>query len=510
MKPPLTITDRDEYQAKIMKAADILYQVAKSAYGPAAGNVVLGFKHGPPMLSRDGVTNIKQVRDKDPFVDDVIQAIKEVSEKNNQKVGDGTTGVVILAHPLLETARKLESKGVNPMQIAEELKEAEKIALDYIESVKKPISDELLVKVATISANDENLGMMIADIMKEVGKDGGVMIEQYEGLGVHNELIDGFYFHKGYKDTDLINDVSLNQSDHKDIPVLVSSKVFATNVDIAPVLQTLKSKGISEFIFIAEVRDEALESLKMAKKSGVIFGVPIDPPYVAGGRTLFLEDIATMIGSEVFNGDNRLFDPAKHLGHAREVLVTEHSTTILEGDSDPKLLKERIASLRKQLKEESHPQSIQFIKDRLARLTNKMAIIKVGGAIEFERDEVKLRIQDAVCAVQSAMKDGVVPGGGTTLARIQGTPGFDDAFKQPFRQLVENAGRNKEALLAKVENSDAWYGFNIKGTHEEPVDLMEAGILDASLVVKEIVINAIALVRGLITAGAALAYEEKQ
>ena len=504
MKNPLVITDRDKYQEKVAKASETLYAVAKAAYGPAAGNVVLGFKHGPPMLSRDGVTNIKQVRDDDPFVDDAIQAIKEVSEKNNQKVGDGTTAVVILAHHLLQAARKMESKGLNPMEISQKLKEAEEVALEYIDSLKKPATDELLEKVATISASNEDLGLMIADIMKEVGKDGGVVIEQYEGLGVHNKLIDGFYFHKGYKDTDLINDSSLNQSLHKDIPILISNKPFLTNVDIAPVLATLSQNSFRELIIIGEVQGEALEVLKLAKGSGKFHAIPVDPPYAAGGKTLFMDDIALMTGGQVYNGV--VFD-VPFLGQAGEVLITEHSTTILEGDGDKKLIKERIKSLQEQLKEEEHPQSIQFIKDRLARLTNKMAIIQVGGAIELERDEVKLRVQDAVCAVQSAMKEGVVPGGGVTLAGISGTE-FDGAFREPFKQLMENAGLNPEAYLAKL--IEEWKGFNLRKITDEPVDMLEEGVLDAALVVKEIVTNATSVARGLITASAAMAWPEKQ
>jgi chaperonin GroEL len=505
---PKVETNRDIVQEKIRKASQTLYDVAKSAYGPGSGNVILGFRHGPPMLSRDGVTNIKMVRSEDPHEDDIIQAIKEASEKNNKKVGDGTTAVTILEHHLLLAAQKLEGKGFKPMEIAQKLNEAQTVAIAYIDKIKKPVKgEEFLQKVATISANDKNLGAMIADIMKEVGKDGGVIIEQYEGLGVHNELIDGFYFEKGYKDTDLINDVSLNQSDHKDIPILISSKVFATAVDIKPVLEKMVSDGIKECIILAEVKDEALAVLKMSKSNGIFMGIPVDPPFVVGGRTLFLDDCAIMTGAIVYEGSD--FNPSDYLGFAKEVVVTEHATTILGGDSDTNKVKERIASLREQLKESDHPQSVQFIKDRLGRLTGRMAIIKVGGALELEREETKLRVQDAVCAVQSAMKDGVVPGGGTTLARVTGTE-FDDAFKEPFRQLTSNAGLNPDKYLAYLEASKLWYGYNLKSITEEPVDLLEIGVIDPSLVIKEVVRNATSIVAGLITAGVSLSYVEKE
>jgi len=508
MKIPKVLTNRDELQVKIANGSEALYQFAKASYGPKAGNAMLGFRHGAPLLSRDGVTNIKQVRLEDPFEDDALQAIKEVSEKNNQKVGDGTTAVVILAHHLLMAAQKMEAQRINPMDIAARLKEAEQVALSYIDSIKKPVEDDtFLERIATISAGDPELGAMIADIMKEVGKDGGVMIEQYEGLGIHNELIDGFYFHKGYKTTELINDRAVNQSNHKDVPIIISNKVLSTREDIAPVLQKVIESGIKELVIVGEVTNEALETLLLTHSAGRVLAVPVDPPYVVGGRTLFLDDIAVMTGGEVYNGVD--FDVDTQMGFAKEVLVTEHATTILNGDGDKERIKERIESLREQLKEAENPQSIQFIKDRLARLTNKMAIIRVGGAIEFERDEVKLRIQDAVCAVQSAMKDGILPGGGTTLARVKGTD-FDDAFQQPFKQLMSNAGHNAEVYIGRLEESPAWYGYNLREMTEKPIEMLEAGVIDPSLVISEVVTNSIAVVSGLITVSAAIAHVEKE
>ena len=507
VKATQVITDRDALQDKIARASEQVYKVAKAAYGPKAGNVVLGFKHGAPLLSRDGVTNIKRIKLADPVEDDIAQVIMQASEKNNQKVGDGTTAVVILTHHLLLAARRLESKGLNPMEIAEKLREAEKVALDYIQSIKKESKDEYLQKIATVSAGDPDLGAMIADIMQEVGKDGGVMIEQYEGLGVHNELIDGFYFHKGYKDTDLINDQAANQSNHTEVPIFISNKTFNTELEIAPVLNDIVRAGHKEIIMIAEINNLALETLKMSRAKGLLLAVPVDPAYTVGGRTLFLDDIAIKTGGKVYNGVQ--FNVEEHLGFASEVLVTEHATTILDGDGDKTLIKERIQNLKEQLKDEEHPQSIQFIKDRLARLTGKMAIVRVGGAIEFEREEVKLRVQDSVSAVQSAMKDGILPGGGSALARVKGTE-FDDAFTQPFKALFDNAGLNPETYLARLEGTDAWQGFNLRNISDKPVDMLEEGIIDPSLVISEVVTNAIALVRGLITASAALPDPDKE
>ena len=451
---PKLLIDRNEVQKKIKEASSILYEVAKAAYGPGSSNVILGFTHGAPLFSHDGVTNLKMVRDTDPFIDDIIQAIKTVSEQNNQKVGDGTTAVVILTHHLLMAAQKMEGLGVPQREIVAKLNTAREIALEYIDSLKKPVelnkktSEGYLQKVATISANDAQIGAMISDIMHEIGSDGGVVIESYEGLGVHPEIVDGFYFGQGYRDTTLINDPTNNQSSHTNVPILISSRKFATNVDIGPVLEKLIQTGIKEFILIGDTSDEVGQALEMAKSKGIIMTCAVDAPFVSGSRTLFLEDIAMLTGAKVYDGID--FEPEEHLGYAKEVLVTSGSTTILGGDGDKDALEERIKVLRTQVGEATHPQSIQFAKDRLARLAGKMAKIKVGGALESERDELKLRIQDAVSAVQSAVKDGIIPGGGTTLARITGTD-FDNAFQQPFRTLMINAGLNPDAYLAKLD-----------------------------------------------------------
>lgn len=503
---PVVITDRELVQSKVKSASTTLYDVARTAYGPGAGNVIIGFRHGPPLLSRDGVTNIKMVRSEDIHEDDIIKSILAASEKNNHKVGDGTTAVTILTHNLILESQRLEGKGMHPMEIANKLHQAEQIALAYIESITVPIKKTHLARVATISANDENLGQLVADVMEKVGKDGGVIVDQYQGLGVHSEIVDGFYFAKGYKDTELINDMQMNQSTHTDVPILISSKILSTELDIKPLLESLSANKIKEVVMVGEVRGEALEILKYAKKSGQLHIVPVDPILSSGATTLFLDDCAVMTGAKVYNGAE--FDPETYLGFAKEAIVSEGATSILGGDSDTKEVKARIKSLREQLKESDSPASVYFIKERLARLTGKMGIIKVGGALELEREEKKLRVQDAVCAVQSAMKEGIVPGGGTTLARVKGTD-FDDAFKEPFKLLIANMGLNPEAYLARLEESEVWYGYNLKAITTQPIHLLEAGVIDASLVIKEVVRNAVSVAAGLITGGVLISFKEK-
>jgi chaperonin GroEL len=511
-KIPLLETDRAKVQQNAKEASTKLYEVAKSAYGPGSSNVILGFTHGNPLFSHDGVTNIKMVRDSNTFIDDIIGAIRTVSEQNNQKVGDGTTAVVILAHHLLMAAQKMEGLGVPQKEIVAKLNDARETALAYIESIKKPVTlekdaDTYLAKVATISAGDPEIGQMIADIMQDIGMDGGVMIESYEGLGVHPDIVDGFYFNKGYYDTHFINDPTNNQSNHFNVPIFISSRKMATGVDVLPVLEAVRSKGLKEFILLADMSDEAGQIVLNNRGKGIIYAMPVEPPFVSGSRSLFLDDIALLTGGKVYDGGD-IDDITEYLGFAQEVLVTASSTTVIGGDGDKDAVADRIEVLRAQVSEATAQQSILFAKERLARLAGKMAKIKVGGALELERDELKLRIQDAVSAVQSAVKEGVVPGGGCTLAQVSGTD-FDDAFKQPFRILMQNTGANPDAYLAKLSPSKPWHGFDLMHLSDKPEDMLKLGVIDATLVSKETVRNSISVVIGLIMAGAQLAQPEK-
>lgn len=521
IKVPVIETDRQKLQAKIAHASEELYKVAKAAYGPGAGNVGIGYRHGAPQISRDGVKNMSQVRLTDPIEDDIILALRQASEKNNKIVGDGTTAADILAHHLLIDAQKMEGQHINPMEIEARLKKAEKIALDYIETLKLEPGPKLkLVDVATVACGDVALGQLIADTIEEIGANGGAIIEPYDGLGYHAKLTQGFYFGKGYTDTELINDPSSNQAEYTDVPILVATAPIQTEVDMGPIIRKTVEAGHQRLVVIGSFGQPALSMLRKARSQGLIMVTPVEPPYVAGGRSLFLEDLALMVGGRVYGGSS--YDPTDHLGKAEQVLITEWATTIMGGDANPEALSQRIRNLEKQIEELDSPGSIRFAKDRVARLSGKMAIIQVGGATEFERDEVKERVLDAVSAVQSAMKEGVVPGGGVTLAHITGTD-FDAAFKEPFRQLAANCGHNPDELLAKLDPKDAWKGYNLREpvadlsiaengstirTLKNPINLQKAGIVDPTLVVKEVVRNSISIVGKLITASAWIARPE--
>lgn len=494
---PKTVLFEEESQAKIRAGAEKVYQVAKAAYGPKAGNVLFEKSWGDPILSRDGVTNVREVYLDDPAENMAARIIVQASQKNNQTVGDGTSAVVVLAYHLLKEAQRKIGTGINRMVVAKELEtEATKIC-EYIDSIKQDVTPELVQKVAAISAGDEALGYLIADTINTVGLDGGVTVEEHQGLGVHNEIVDGFYFQKGFTDINLINNYSLLKSEFTEVPILITEKRLSTVSDIAPLLDKLVGANIRNLVIIGDIVDDALGVLLLNKIKGNITATVVDAPVYGGNRTLFLEDVAIMTGGKVLltGTDAKEFDK-DYLGYAEKVIITEHSTTIIGADGEKDNVVKRIEDLKSQLAEATHPITIEAIKGRLSKLTGKIAIIRVGGATEVEMKEAKLRVEDAVCAVQSAIRDGIVPGGGVALARAQ--TGWK-SFREPFMELVDNAGENPHEYLAKTLAAKKWHGYNLRDLTAEPVNLLESGVIDPAQVIKEVVTNAVSVVSRLIT-----------
>lgn len=494
------VTIGSEAQAIISRATEKVYEVAKASYGPKAGNALLGMTYGDAVLSRDGVKNISHLKLPIKAEDDVAQIMIQASKKNNQRVGDGTTAVAILAFHLLREAQGLVAGHQNSMAVSRKLEAAGRVAIKYVESVTKEVKDpKFLAKVATISAGDPAIGEMIADSLNEVTLDGGVVVENADGLGITNEIVDGFYFQKGNAVPAFMKDFQRVESAYENVAILLTDKRLSTNADIGPIIDAVVGGGYKELVIIGEVSDEAQISLALTRQKGILMTTPVEPPVFGGSRTLFLEDLATLTGGRVFGEGSSSNDfDVDMLGAAEKIVINEYSTTIIGADGAKEDVDSRIAILKEQLAEAEHPVTIRAIKDRLSKLTGKIAIIRVGGALQVDQKESKLRVEDAVCAVQAAMRGGIVPGGGVTLARVTGTD-FDDAFSQPFRQLFDNAGLNTEKHLFKIEGTEPWLGFDLNNLTDEPIDLLEAGVIDPALVMIEVITNAVRVASSLIT-----------
>ncbi len=501
MKPdlfPKLVLKGDDARQKIVNGVTAMYEVARAAYGPKAGNVM--YEHNWPVgaakISRDGVTNLKKVTLADRAENIVAKAVLQASEKNNAVAGDGTTAVAILTYHLYMAARKLVASGHNQMEVSQMINDTSEKALEYVDSVKKDLSDGDLLAVAKVASGDEGIAELLTNTVKEVGE-GGVTVEEHSGLGVYAEVIDGFYMRKGFTDVRLIKDGGSLSSDFEKCPILLANKVISDQREIATIINKIAGAGHKELLILGEVIHDALEFL-VKNKSNIVCTVA-GIPATSGMKSIVLDDVAVLTGGRVYEqADSASNFDLDYLGAAERVVVEELSTTILNGAGEKKEIDSRLEELQNQLDQETAAITTTVIKDRIARLKGKIGIVKVGAATDIDREELRLRIDDAVCALQAARKEGTVPGGGTTLARVKGTP-FDEALQQLFIELMENAGEKSEYRLAQMLKSPLGYGFNLKSMTEEPVDLRKEGIIDPTLVIKEVVRNAASVASLLIT-----------
>jgi chaperonin GroEL len=494
-----------DFYGHIAQGVEQVYEVAKSAYGPGAGNVIIELPYGDPIISRDGVTNVERVYLPDPVENAAARLIVQASKKSNKKVGDGTTAVVILARCLYVEANKLIATGLNRMEVSRMLKRMVPDIITQINKMKIDVTPELLQHVAVVAAGDEATGQMIADVISVVGLDGGVTVEDFAGVGIYNELVDGFYWRKGFTSVNLVNDPSNLESRHENIDLLISEKRLNTTGDVAPILDKIVAQsGLGkELVLVGDVSEEVLGVLFLNRLKGIISVTVVDIPDFGAMRSLTLEDLALVTGGKVYlHGSNASDFELDWLGGAKKVIANEFSTTVIGGEGASEDIEKRIKDLRQQLHEAESPVTAEALKSRLSKLTGKVAIVRVGGATEVEQGEVKLRVQDSICAVQAAIKDGIVPGGGVALARVH-SPHFEDAFKQPFLTLVENCGYNPDRALWRLQESKAsrWYGYDLKDPHFDytPINTLKAGVVDPASVVKETVQNAVSVVAELIT-----------
>lgn len=499
----------DELHARIASGLLKAYNVAKASFGPNAGNALIEYPYGDPLISRDGVTNLRKLILEDAIENAAVQVLLQASKHNDQSVGDGTTGTGILAYHLYTQGRKLVAAGQNPMVVSRQIIEAGNNAIEEIDALKKPLNPKMLNKVAMTSAGDEAIGELIAETINAVGADGGVTLEDFAGRGVYNEIVEGFYFRKGLVSAYLAKDPTNLESRHYKAPILILDKQLSEQNEAVELMDRIITAGQKELVIVGSVAGDALAFIVQLRLSNKLTVSIVDAPYEA--RSLFLEDLALMTDATVLTEgfDVNEFSPDM-LGFAAKAVITTTGTTLLGPDGAQEAVNKRVKELQHQLKEASSPVDIEMIRGRLSRLTGKVAIIRVGGATETEQKEVKLRVQDAVGAAQAALKDGILPGGGTTLARLE--VGFKEAFEAPFLQLAQNSGVNAERLLFQLQDAPENFGFDLRNITDKPIDLIKAGVVDPALVVKEVVTNACSVAAKLLTtsSGITLANREEK
>jgi chaperonin GroEL len=485
-------------QAAISRGVQEAYDLARDAYGPDSGNVAIEAVFGDPESSHDGVFNLDHLHlpeatERYPLGTNMAaRMLIQASRQTNQHVGDGTTAAVILAAALYQEALKLVTGGAESrFNVARKLNETAGMAVELVDKMKIKADPKLLQDAAVISASDEALGSLISDTIQQIGADGGVIIENFGGSGIYNDIAEGFYFRtRGLVNAALVTDPSNLESRFDQVLVFVCDKELTTGHEIGAILNKCLGANIHELLLIGTVNAEALATAVKARIDGQITCTIVEPPDFAALRNLFMDDVALYTGAKIFSAGSKVADfSLDMLGEAKAV-VTEHSTTLLNGQGDPEQIGKRIAELRDELAQSTSPIEQEVVRTRLGRLSGKIAILRVGGATPAEQGEVKKRVEDAVAALQAAIKDGVVPGGGVTLARLAPQLPFRAAFERPLQALLENAGRNADRGLWHVQEADAWQGYDLRGDSDELVDLKKAGVVDPTLVIKEVVLNA--------------------
>ena len=516
----------DDARARVLGGAEALYNAVKVTYGPKGRNVVIAKGFGGPTVTHDGVTvaeGIELPENDDETLGYKVGAdlIKQAAKNLNKQAGDGTTTVTVLTYSILKEANRLIAAGHNPMELRKGIEQAGAEIVKELNTLAEPIEgkSERVAEVATISAGDAEIGKLIANVIEKVGKDGVVTVEAGQGLELEAEVVEGFSLDKGWVSPFFVTDTGRQEAVYEKPAILITDKKISSVQEFLPMLEKLAQSGKKDVVLIAdEVEGEALSILVLNKLKGVFNTVAVKAPSFGDRRKEILRDIAVLTGATVISEDHGLtFENAglEVLGSARKVIVGKDETTIVEGAGKPSAVQEQIDQIKALSDNASSEYEKEQFDKRAAALSGKVAVIKVGGATETEIDEKKFRVDDAVAATKAALAEGIVAGGGVTLVNLAGglkVTGADsiaagrqilkDALKQPFLQIMRNAGLNADALLAQVEASEAGFGVNVMKPENGLVDVKKAGVIDPARVTKEAVQNAVSIASTAATMGA--------
>lgn len=516
----------DDARTRVLGGAKALYDAVKVTYGPKGRNVVIAKGYGGPTVTHDGVTVAESVDLAD--VDDETlgykvgaELIKQAAKNLNKSAGDGTTTVTVLTYNILKEANRLIAAGHNPMELKKGIEAAGAEVMKALDGLSESIEgkSDRVAEVATISAGDETIGKLIADVIEKVGKDGVVTVEAGQGLEMESEVVEGFSLDKGWASPFFVTDTGRQEAVYEKPAIVLTDKKISTAQELLPLIEKLAQAGKKDIVLIAdEVDGEALSILVLNKLKGVLNTVVVKAPSFGDRRKDILADIAVLTGATVITEDQGLTFENVELdvvGTARKIIAGKDETTIIEGAGMAAAIKARIAQIIAQADNASSEYDKEQYEKRAAALSGKVAVIKVGGATETEIDEKKFRVDDAVAATKAALAEGIVAGGGVTLVNLStaikadgadstsaGRQILKDALKQPFLQITANAGLNSEALLAQVETGKPGFGVNVMKPEAGLVDVKKDGVIDPTRVTKEAVQNAVSIASTAATMGA--------
>jgi chaperonin GroEL len=510
------ITYGDESRQAILRGVNRLADAVKVTLGPKGRNVVLDKKFGSPVITKDGVTVAKEIDLKDPLENMGAQMVREVASKTSDVAGDGTTTATVLAQAIYREGSKNVTAGANPMDVKRGIEKAVAAVTEELKKLSKPVKGNMIAQVGTISANnDETIGKIIAEAMEKVGKDGVITVEEAKTLETSLEVVEGMQFDRGYLSPYFVTDPERMEVALENPLVLIHEKKISNMKDHLPVLEQVAKLGRPLVIIAEDIEGEALATLVVNKLRGTLQVAAVKAPGYGDRRKAMLEDIATLTGGKAITEDlgikleNIKIDD---LGKAKKITIDKENTTIVEGNGKPKDIEGRVKQIRTQIDETTSDYDREKLQERLAKLVGGVAVIKVGAATETEMKEKKARVEDAMHATKAAVEEGIVPGGGVALLRCTkvvdalkeegdikvGINIIRRALEEPLRQIAGNAGHEGAVVIARVRDSKfPEEGFN--ALNEKYENLVEAGVIDPTKVVRSALQNAASIASLLLT-----------
>jgi len=527
------IVHGEESRQAILRGVNLLADAVKVTLGPKGRNVVIEKKFGSPTITKDGVTVAKEIELRDGLENMGAQMVREVASKTSDVAGDGTTTATVLAQAIYREGVKTVAAGANPMALKRGIEKAVTVITGKIDKegnringeldkLSKPVTGEMIAQVGTISANnDETIGKIIAEAMKKVGKDGVITVEESKTLETQLEVVEGMQFDRGYLSPYFVTDPERMEVALENAYILINEKKISSMKDLLPLLEQIAKSGKPLLIIAEDVEGEALATLVVNKLRGTLQVAAVKAPGFGDRRKAMLQDIAILTGGKAITEDLGIKlenVQISDLGQAKKITIDKDNTTVVEGKGKHAEIEGRVKEIRSQVDKTTSDYDREKLQERLAKLVGGVAVIKVGAATETEMKEKKARVEDAMHATRAAVEEGIVPGGGVALARCAaaldkvkaegdeqiGINIVKRAITEPLRQIVENAGEEGAVILGKVlESKETNYGFNAFSNEYE--DLVKAGVLDPTKVVRTALQNAGSIASLMLTTEALIA-----
>ena len=513
----------EDARKRLKKGVDKVADVVKVTLGPKGRNVVLDEGFGSPTITNDGVTIAKKIEVEDKIENIGAEIVKEVASKANDVAGDGTTTATVLAQAIIGEGLKNVTAGANPLALRRGLEKATAHIVAFLKGMSKRVSTkEEIAQVATISAEDKELGNLIAEVMEEVGKDGVVTVEESQTFGIQKEIVKGLQFDRGYISPYMVTNAERMEAVLEDAYILVTDKKISSVQDILPTLEAVAKTGKKELVIIADdLEGDALATLVVNKLRGIFQTLAVKAPGFGDRKKEMLEDIATVTGAQMISEELGLKlenIELSQLGSARRVVATKENTTIVEGKGEKDKIENRIKQIRAVLQESTSEFDKEKLQERLAKLAGGVAVVKVGAATEVEQKARQHKTEDALNATRAAVEEGIVPGGGVALLRAAkdlerlhledseeqlALKILRRALEEPIRRIADNAGKDGSVVAAEVAKGEGGYGYNAATDRYE--DLIQSGVVDPTKVVRVALENAVSAASMLLTTEAVVA-----